>query len=87
MDDTNLKEEMRSCQQFLVDSEPERARHKIFNYALENLNSKTMVEKPDHLLNNSKCAAKVNLVFGFILKNIEMGGFRYFYALDRFKLV
>ena len=58
VDDTNLKEEIRSCPQFLVDSEPERARHKIFNYALEKLNSKTMVEKPDHLFNNSKCAAK-----------------------------
>ena len=40
-----------------------------------------------------KGAAKVNLAFGFILKNIEDGGFRYFYAyesitlLDRSKLV
>ena len=40
-----------------------------------------------------KCAAKVNLVFGFPLKNIEYGGFRYVYAhenntlLDRSKLV
>ena len=39
------------------------------------------------------CAAKVNLAFGFILKNIEDGRFRYFYAhenntlLDRSKLV
>ena len=52
-----------------------------------------MNEKLDHFLNNLKCAAKVNLAFGFILKNIEDGGFRYFYAhenntlLDRFKLV
>ena len=43
--------------------------------------------------NNLKCAAKVNLAFGFILKNREDGGFRYFYAhesntlLDRSKLV
>ena len=43
--------------------------------------------------NNLKCAAKVNLAFGFILKNIEDGGFRYFFAhenntpLDRSKLV
>ena len=40
-----------------------------------------------------KCAAKVNLTFGFILKNRKDGGFRYFYALknntllDRSKLV
>ena len=40
-----------------------------------------------------KCAAKVNLAFGFILKLIEDGGFRYVYThknntlLDRSKLV
>ena len=30
-----LREELRSCQQFLVDSELEKARHKVFNYAVE----------------------------------------------------
>ena len=46
-----------------------------------------------HCFNNLKCAAKVNLAFGFILKNVEDGGLRYFYAhenntlLDRSKLV
>ena len=40
-----------------------------------------------------ECAAKVNLSFGFNWKNIEVGGFRHFYAhenntlLDRSKLV
>ena len=52
-----------------------------------------MNEKLDHFFNILKCAAKFNLAFGFILKNIEDGGFRYFYAhenntlLDRSKLV
>ena len=53
-----------------------------------------MNEKLDHFFyNNLKCAAKLNLAFGFILKNVEDGGFRYFYAhenntlLDRSKLV
>ena len=50
-------------------------------------------EKFDHFFNNLKCAAKMNLDFGFFLKNIEDGRFRYFYAhennalLDRSKLV
>ena len=78
--DANLKEELRSCQHFLVDSELERAEHKVFNYAVENLNERIVNEKLDHLFNNLKCAAKVNLAFGFVLKNIEDGGFRYFYA-------
>ena len=83
----------RSCQHFLVDSELERARHKVFNYAVETLNETIVNEKLDHFFNNLICAAKLNLAFGFILKKREDGGFRYFYAhknntlLDRSKLV
>ena len=39
-----------------------------------------MNEKLDHSFNNLKYAAKVILDFGFILKNIEDGGVRFFYA-------
>ena len=44
-------------------------------------------------LDKLKCVAKLNLAFGFILKNIEDGKFRYFYAhenntlLEQSKLV
>ena len=91
--DHRLREELSSCQHFLVDSELERTRHKVFNFAIEKLNEEIVDEKLDHFFNKLKCAAKVNLAFGFILKNIEDEGFRYFYAhenkslLDRFKLV
>ena len=34
VDDQRLREALRSCQHFLVDSELERARHKVFNYAV-----------------------------------------------------
>ena len=75
VEDHSLREELRSCQHFLVDSELERARHKVFNYAVETLNETIVNEKLDHFFNNLKCAAKVNLAFGFILNNIEEGGF------------
>ena len=93
VEDHSLREELRSCQHFLVDSELDRARHKVFNYAVKTLNETIVNEKLDHFFSNLKCAAKVNLAFGFILKNIEDEGFRYFYAhenntlLDRSKLV
>ena len=93
VEDHRLREELRSCQHLLVDSELERARHKVFNYAVETLNETIVNEKLDHFLNNLKCAAKAKLAFGFTLKNIEDGGFRFFYAhennnlLDRSKLV
>ena len=80
--DHKLREELRSCQHFLVDSELERARHKVFNYAVRTLNETIVNGKLDHFFSNLKCAAKVNLAFGFILKNIEDGGFRYFYAYE-----
>ena len=88
-----LREELRSCQYFLVGSELRRPRHKVFKYAVETLNETIVNEKLDQFFNNLKCAATVNLAFGFILKNIEDGGFGYFYAhenntlLDRSKFV
>ena len=93
VEDHRLREEFRSCQHFLVDSELERARHKAFNCAVEALNETIVNENLDHFFNILKCATKVNLAFGFILKNIEDGGFRYFCAhenntlLDRSKRV
>ena len=93
VEDHRLREELRSCQHFLVDSELERTRHKVFNYAIENLNAETVDEKLDLFFKNVKFAANVNLAFDFILRDIEDGAFRCFYAhenntlLYRFKLV
>ena len=78
VDDTNLKEKLRSFQHFLVNSELERATHKVFNYAVENLNETIVNEELDHFFNNLNCAVISNLVFGFNLDNVEDGGFRYF---------
>ena len=78
VEDHRLREELRSFQHFLVVSELERARHKVFDYAIDNINVKTVDGKLEHFFNNLKCAAKVNLAFGFILRNFEYGRFRYF---------
>ena len=45
VEDQRFREELRSCQHFLVDSELERARHKVFNYALKFLNEIVVNEK------------------------------------------
>ena len=37
-------------------------------------------DKLDYIFKELECAAKVNLAFGFVLKNIEDGISRYFYA-------
>ena len=93
VNDANLKEELHSRQHFLVDSKLEKTRHKVFSYAVETVNERIVKEKLDLFFNNLKCAAKVNLALGILLKNIEDGVFRYINAhenntlLDRWKLV
>ena len=76
VDDMNLKEKLRSSQHFLVDSELERARHKVFSYVMQIRNETVVNEKLEQFFNESICAAKVNLAFGVILKNVEDGMFR-----------
>ena len=68
VEDHRLREELRSCQHFLVDSEPESARHKVFNYAVETLNKTIVTEKLDAFFNNLKSAAKVNLALASFWK-------------------
>ena len=51
VEDQRLREELRSCQLLLVDSELERSRHKVFNYAVETLNETSVNEKLDQFFN------------------------------------
>ena len=76
VEDHMLREELHSCQHFLVDLKLERARHKVFNYAVETLNETIVNEKLDQFFKNLKYAAKMNPAFGFTLKTIEDGRFR-----------
>ena len=92
-DDKSLEEELQSCRHFLFGSEIQKGRHSVFNFVVNNLTAQVIEEKLDRVLDHLKCAAKLNLTLGFILKNIEDGKFRYFYAhenntlLEQSKLV
>ena len=79
-DDKRLEGEFQSSRHFLVDSELQKGRHSVFNSVVNNLTAQVIEEKLDGVLDKLKCAAKLNLALGFILKNIEDGKFRYFYA-------
>ena len=93
VDDRKLREELQSFRHFLVDSEIQKGRHSVFNFGVNNLTAHFIEEKLDRVLDKLKCVAKLNLALGFILKNIEDGKFRYFYAhenntlLEQSKLV
>ena len=92
-DDADLKEELQACQHFLIDSELEKGRHRVFNFAMSTFDNSLIKKKLDLVFKGLECAAKVNLAFGFVLKNVEDGSCRYFYAhenntlMERSKLV
>ena len=80
VDDQSLREELQLSKHFWVDSEIQKRRHSVFNFVVNNRTAQVVEEKLDRVLNKLKCVAKLNLALGFILKNIEGGKFRYFYA-------
>ena len=73
--DADSKEVFNSCNHFLVDSELENGGHSVFNFAMSYFN-----EKLDHVFNQLKCVAKVNLAIKLVLKNTKDGTCRFFYA-------
>ena len=79
-DNADPKEEFQACQHFLVDSELEKGKHRVFIFAMSTFDNSMINKKLDLVFNGLKCAAKVSLAFGFVLKNIENGSFRFFYA-------
>ena len=93
VDDQSLREELQSCRNFLVDSEIQKGRHSVFNFVVNNLTAQVFDKKLDRVLDKLKCVAKLSLALGFILKKVEDGKFRYFYAhenntlLEQSKLV
>ena len=93
VDDQSLREELESCKQFLTDTEMENGRHRVFNFAMSSFEISLLNDKLDYVSKEMKCAAKVNLALGFVLKNNEDGMCKYFYAhakntiMQRAKLV
>ena len=93
VDDQSLREELKSCRHFLVDSEIQKGRNSVFNFVVNNLTAQVIEEKLDRVLDKLNCVAKLNLALGFILKNIEDRKLRFFYAhenntlLEQSKLV
>ena len=85
--DAELKQEINSCNHFLVDSELEKERQTVFNFAMPSINKSILNEKLDHVFNQLQCRAKVNLAFEFVLRNIEDATCRYFYAHENITVV
>ena len=81
-DDQSLREKLESCKHFSTDTEMHTTSHRVFNLAMSSFDMTLLNDKLDYVFTELKCAAKVNNAFGFVLKNIEDGMCRYFYAHD-----
>ena len=79
-DGENVKEEFKSCQYFLVVTEMENGRHKVFSFQKSKLDTRIINEKLEEIFNKLDFAAKMKLALGFVLQNIDYGVYRYFYA-------
>ena len=63
-DDADLKEELQASQHFLFDSELEKGKHPVFNFAMSTFENSLINRKLDLVFRRLKCVAKVNLAFG-----------------------
>ena len=87
------KEELKTCKHFLMDSEMENGRHRVYNFAMDTLDPKCLLENLDIVFDCLKGVAKLNVAFGFVLKYVEDGSCRHYYAhenktlLEKSKLV
>ena len=66
VDDQSLIEEMESCKHFLTDTKRENGRRRVFNFAMSSFDMSFFNDKLDYVFKELKCAAKVNLAFGFV---------------------
>ena len=78
--DKGSEEELQTCRHLLVDSEIQNGGHSVFNFVVNKLTAQVIEEKLDRVLDKLKCAAKLSLALALILKNIEDGKLKYFYA-------
>ena len=79
-DDQALRQEPTACQHFLVLSEFVRGRQHVFNFASTNVTPKFLREKIQGVFESLLCVVKIKLALGFVLRNVEDGSYRYFYA-------
>ena len=80
VDDETLKEELETCRHFVVDSEVENGGHRVSNVAMDTLDEHILNQKLDIVFEKLKCAAKLNVAFGFVLQSVEVAICRYYSA-------
>ena len=75
VDDKSLKEELEMFKQSLVVTEMEDERHRVYNFVMDTLDPKYLMEKINVLFHSLKRVAKLKEPFDFVLKNVEDGSY------------
>ena len=87
VDDKSLKQELETSYHVLVDSEMLNGRHRVYNFCRGYSGQKYLQEKLDVVFYILKCASKLNVAFGFVLRNVEDGSWRSHYAHENITLL
>ena len=70
-----------------------RMGNRVFKVAMDTLNPHLLIKKSNLVFGSLKCAAKLNVAFGFVLRKVENDSCRYYYPhenitmMERSKLV
>ena len=87
IDDESYTKGLERGKRFLVDSEMENRKHRVFNFAMDLLEANTSIQKLSAKLKELKCAAKLNVASGFLLKIVENGTSWSYYTQESNTLV
>ena len=79
----DLRNELNSVKHFFVDSDSYRGKHMLFNFTIAELNPQLTAEKLQTVFSKLDIAVKINISLGFVLRNIETGDYRYYYAHEK----
>ena len=70
-----------------MDSDIENGRNRVCNFAMDTPDPKYLLEKLDVVFDSLKCADKLSVAIGFVLKNVEDGSFRCYIARENITLL
>ena len=79
-DRDQLRDELNACHHFLTDTEMENGLNKVLKFQTSKVGPNLVNEKLGRFFEKLDCAAKINIGSVFVLRNIETGNYRYFYA-------
>ena len=77
-----LQEKLETSKHFVVDSEMTIGRHSVVQFATDSLSPHLIVKKLNQVVDSIKCAAKLEVAFGFAVKNVADGSCHFYHPAE-----